>query len=71
MSDTTVGLLMALIGILTMVGAALNWRIVTHPGKLLNIIFGDRIAQIIAFLVVLFIFTLGITEILGLTWIGD
>ena len=71
MSDTTVGLLISLIGILTMIGAALNWRIVTHPGKLLNIIFGDRIARIIAFLVGLFIFTLGITEILGLNWIGD
>jgi hypothetical protein len=71
MSNTTVGLILALIGVLTMVGAALNWRIVTHPGKLLNIIFGDRIARIIAFLVGLFIFTLAITEILGLNWIGD
>lgn len=71
MSDTTVGLIMSLIGVLVMVGATMNWRIVTHPGKLLNIIFGDRIARIIAFLVGLFIFSLGITEILGMNWIGD
>ena len=71
MSDTTVGLIMSLIGVLVMVGAAMNWRIVTHPGKLLNMIFGDRIARIIAFLVGLFIFSLGITEILGMNWIGD
>lgn len=71
MSNTIVGLILALIGVLTMVGAALNWRIVTQPGKLLNIIFGDRIARIIAFLVGLFIFVLSITEIPGLNWIGN
>ena len=71
MTDTTVGLILALCGVLTMVGAALNWRIVTHPGKLLNMIFGDTIARIIAFLVGLIVFALGIAEILGLNWIGD
>lgn len=71
MSDTTVGLIMAVIGVLIMVGAALNWRVVTHPGKLLNMIFGDKIARIIAFLVGLYIFVLSISEILGLNWIGD
>lgn len=71
MSDTIAGLIVALIGVLTMVGAALNWRIVTHPGKLLNIIFGDKIARIIAFLVGLFIFALGIGQILGMNWLGD
>ncbi|RJP47649.1 MAG: hypothetical protein C4583_15975 [Anaerolineaceae bacterium] len=71
MSDTTVGLIIALIGILTMVGAALNWRIVTHSGKLLNMIFGDRIARIIAFLVGLFLFALGVGQILGMNWLGE
>ena len=71
MSDTTVGLIMAVIGVLVMVGAALNWRIVTHPGKLLNMIFGDRIARIIAFLAGLYIFVLGIGQIIGMNWLGD
>lgn len=71
MSDTTVGLIMSLIGVLVMVGAAMNWRIVTHPGKLLNMIFGDRIARIIAFLVGLYIFVLGIGQIVGMNWLGD
>lgn len=71
MTDTAVGLILALVGVLTMVGAALSWRIVTHPDKLLNMIFGDRIARIIAFLVGLIVFALGIAEILGLNWIGE
>ena len=62
---------MAVIGVLIMVGAALNWRIVTHPGKLLNMIFGDRIARIIAFLAGLYIFVLGIGQIIGMNWLGD
>ena len=71
MSNTTVGLILALCGILIMVGTALNWRIVTHSGKLLNMIFGDRIARVIYFLVGLFLFTLGIGQILGMNWLGD
>jgi hypothetical protein len=71
MSDMTAGLIMALIGVLVMVGAAMNWRIVTHPGKLLNMIFGDRIARIIAFLVGLYIFVLGTGQIIGMNWLGD
>ena len=71
MSETTAGLIVSVIGVLVMVGAALNWRVVTHPGKLLNMIFGDRIARIIAFLVGLYIFVLGIGQILGLNWLGE
>lgn len=71
MSATTAGLIVSVIGVLVMVGAALNWRVVTHPGKLLNMIFGDRIARIIAFLVGLYIFVLGIGQILGLNWLGE
>lgn len=71
MSDTTTGLILSVIGVLTMVGAALNWRIVTHPGKLLNMIFGDRIARSIAFLVGLYVFVLGIGQIIGLNWLGE
>ncbi len=54
-----------------MVGTALDWRIVTHSGKLFNILFGDRIARIIYFLVGLFLFGLGIGQILGMNWIGE
>jgi len=46
MNDPAViGSVMIAIGILAVIGAALNWRIVSHSGKLLNRIFGDTIAR--------------------------
>ena len=71
MSDTTAGLIVSVIGVLVMVGAAMNWRVVTHSGKLFNMIFGDRIARTIYFLVGLFLFALGIGQILGMGWLGE
>lgn len=70
MSDTTTGLILILVGLLVVTGASLNWRIVTHPGKLLNRLFGDRIARIIYAAVGLFIFVLGLGQIFGLNWLG-
>lgn len=69
MTDTTVGIILILIGVLTMIGAALNWRIVSHPGKLLNILFGDRVARAIAFMVGALTFILGIGELIGAGWL--
>lgn len=71
MSDTTAGLIVALCGVFAMVGSALNWRLVTHSGKLFNMLFGDRIARGIYFLVGAFLFVLGIGQILGMNWLGD
>lgn len=71
MSDTTTGLILALLGLLAMIGAAQNWRIVTHPGKLFNMIFGDRIARGIYMLVGLIIFVLGVGELFGMNWLGE
>jgi hypothetical protein len=69
MTDTTAGLILALLGVFAMVGSSLNWRIVTHSGKLFNMLFGDRIARIIYFAVGLFIFVLGMGQIFGLHWL--
>lgn len=71
MSETTAGLIVSVIGVLVMVGSAMNWRVVTHSGKLFNMVFGDRIARVIYFLVGLFLFTLGIGQILGMGWLGE
>ena len=71
MSDALVGLLLIVIGILTMVGAVLNWRIVSHPGKLLNMLLGDKAARVIAFLVGALTFVLGIGELIGAQWLPD
>ena len=71
MSDTTTGLILVLVGIFAMLGTALNWRLVTHSGKLLNMLLGDKIAKVIYFLVGLFLFVLGIGQILGMNWLGE
>ena len=70
MTDSNVGLLISLIGILIMVGTALNWHIVTHPGKILNRIFGDSVARVIYMIVGFALFVLGVGQVLGLNWFG-
>jgi hypothetical protein len=69
MSETWIGVLLLLIGVLTMIGAALNWRIVSHSGKLLNILLGDRAARTIAFIVGALTFIVGIGELIGANWL--
>ena len=39
--------LLIVIGLLAVIGAALNWRIVSHSGKLFNRILGDTAARAI------------------------
>ena len=70
MSNTTVGLILALVGLLVLIGTSLNWRIVTHPGKLLNRIFGDRVARVIYMFVGIVLFVLGMGQVFGLNWFG-
>jgi uncharacterized membrane protein YuzA (DUF378 family) len=68
MDATWTGLIFLAIGFLTMVGAALNWGIVTRPGKLLNRIFGDTVARIIYFVAGIFLFIVGIGRLIGANW---
>jgi len=62
------GLILILFGVLAMLGAALNWRIVTRSGKLLNIALGDKIARVIYFGVGIFLFVKGIEMMIGADW---
>jgi hypothetical protein len=68
-SMTTAGLVLILAGGLAMLGAAMNWRIVTHSGKLFNMIFGDKIARVIYFGVGIFVFVKGIELLVGAHWL--
>ena len=65
MSTTTTGFVLAVFGALVMLGSALNWRIVTHSGKLFNRLLGDRIARILYFGVGLLVFVKGIELAIG------
>ena len=69
MSSTVVGLILAALGVFAMLGAALNWRIVTRSGKLFNMILGDKIARIIYFGVGIFVFVKGVEVVVGAHWL--
>jgi len=56
-------------GVFAMLGAALNWRIVTHSGKLFNMILGDKIARVIYFGVGIFVFVKGVEIMIGANWL--
>ena len=63
------GLILLLVGVLAVLGAALNWRIETRSGKLFNLLFGDMVARAICFLVGVFVFVKGIEIIPGAPWL--
>jgi len=68
MNTTISGFLMMTFGLIAMLGAAMNWRIVSRSGKFLNIIFGDTVARGFYFLVGVLIFVLGLEQFLGANW---
>ena len=47
MSSVTLGIVLIVIGLVAILGAALNWRIVNRPGKLFNRLLGDTAARAI------------------------
>jgi small neutral amino acid transporter SnatA (MarC family) len=65
MNATVTGSIMIAIGIVAIIGAALNWRIVSHSGKLLNRIFGDSIARAIYAAVGFVLVALGASRFAG------
>ena len=68
MSTTLTGLLLILFGVLSMVGAVLNWGIVSRPGKLLNRILGDTAARVVYFVTGAFLFFMGVGQLIGASW---
>jgi len=68
MSSTATGLALIAVGILTMLGAALNWGIVLRSGKLFNRIFGDTVARVIYFVGGGFVFVMGVGKLIGTNW---
>ena len=71
MTDTISGILIILIGLFSMFGAVLNWRIVNRPGKLLNLLLGDTTARIVYGAVGFLLIVLGIGRLAGINWLGQ
>ena len=65
-SDTFAGIVVIASGGLALVGAALNWRIVSHSGKLLNRLLGDTVARAVYGAVGVVLITLGIGRLLAM-----
>jgi hypothetical protein len=69
MDSMIAGLILIAVGAVAMLGAVLNWRIVTRSGKLLNMALGDTVARIIYFGVGVVLFLKGIEIMIGADWI--
>jgi len=67
MGSTVTGYLMIVLGVLVMLGSALNWRIISRSGKLLNMLLGDTVARVVYFLVGLVFVYLGLNQLTGLS----
>lgn len=65
MNPTLTGFIFVEMGLLIMLGAALNWGIVSRPGKLFNRLFGDMVARIIYFVGGIFLFVVGVGRLIG------
>jgi uncharacterized membrane protein YuzA (DUF378 family) len=48
-----------------MLGSALNWRIISRSGKLLNMLLGDTAARVVYFLVGIAFVFLGLNRLTG------
>ena len=68
LNSTITALIFLTMGVLIMVGAALNWGIISRSGKLLNRLFGDTVARVIYFVAGIFLFIVGIGRLIGANW---
>jgi hypothetical protein len=68
MSSTVSGWLMVTLGFLIMLGSALNWRVISRSGKILNMIIGDTAARIVYFILGIVFFIMGLNQLTGLNW---
>ena len=70
MNDMVLGIILVLIGLLALIGAALNWSIVSRSSKLLNLLLGDTIARIIYGVVGFLLILLGVARMAGINLLG-
>ena len=56
------------LGVISIVGAVLNRRIVSRSGKLFNLIIGDTVARVIYFIGGVFLCMVGISKLIGAKW---
>ena len=69
MTPTVSGIVLVAIGALAMLGAALNWWIITRSRRLFNMLLGDQAARILYFIIGALLFLRGIGLLIGRNWI--
>ncbi len=63
--EAFVGIVLSLAGLLSILGAALNWGIIMRPGKLFNRLVGEKAARPIHVAVGVALFVLGIGRLVS------
>ena len=69
MNSTVSGAILIVIGLLAIIGAALNWRFISRSRKLINLVFGETVARIIYFVAGVLLFSVGIGRLIGVNWL--
>ena len=69
MSSTGSGIVLILLGLLTILGAALNWWIIMRSSRLFNRLVGERVARAIYIAIGFVLLVIGIGRLAGLSWL--
>ena len=68
MNATVSGYVLIAIGVLSMLGSALNWSVITRPNRLFNRLLGQTVARVIYFVVGVALFITGLQRLIGTHW---
>ncbi len=66
MNNTVTGVALILIGLLSILGAALNWAIIMRPGRLFNRLLGENAARPAYVVIGFVLLILGIGRLVGI-----
>ncbi len=69
MNNLAAGVLLIFVGLLSILGAALNWGIIMRPGKLFNRLAGEKVARPIYVAIGVVLVILGIGRLIGTHWL--
>ncbi len=69
MSNIAAGVLLILVGLLSILGTALNWGIIMRPSKLLNRLLGEKAVRPIYVAIGVMLVILGIGRLIGVHWL--
>ena len=68
MNSTVSGIVLIVIGLLSIIGSVLNWTFLSRR-KLFNLVFGEKTSRIIYFAAGVLLFIIGIERLIGANWI--